>query len=109
MSMWNSIVSLAKTKESVNNYGDIVFSEEKQDVYCNIVSVSQKEFYQAQSLGFQPELKIEIMAIDYNEQNLVYLNSKRYRVLRTYLRKDEIMELTLTSVNNRGEQNGSTE
>lgn len=96
--MWRDVATLISISESVNEYGDIVAAESFQEVYCNVLSVSQKEFYQAQSVGFQPELKLEMMAIDYDSQKYIEIYGKRYKILRTYVRKDEVIELVVSSL-----------
>ena len=96
--MWRDVATLISISESVNDYGDIVASESFQEIYCNVLSVSQKEFYQAQSVGFQPELKLEMMAIDYDSQKYIEIYGKRYKILRTYVRKDEVIELVVSSL-----------
>ena len=96
--MWRDVATLISISESVNEYGDIVAAESFQEIYCNVLSVSQKEFYQAQSVGFQPELKFEMMEIDYDSQKYIEINGKRYKILRTYVRKDEVIELVVSSL-----------
>ena len=96
--MWRDVATLISISESVNDYGDIVESESFQEIYCNVLSVSQKEFYQAQSVGFQPELKLEMMAIDYDSQKYIEIYGKRYEVLRTYIRKEEVIENVVSSL-----------
>ena len=102
--MWRDIAYLIDTVESVDAYGDITVIEVPKEIYCNICSISQKEFYQAQSVGFQPEIKIEMMSIDFNSEKFVEVSGKRYRILRSYERQDEVVELVLTSINERNEQ-----
>lgn len=106
--MWRDIAFLINTTESVDEYGNITAVETQKEIYCNVCSISQKEFYQAQSVGFQPEIKIEMMSIDYNSEKFVEYSSKRYRVLRTYIRQDEVIEIVLTSLNERNENNANS-
>ncbi len=90
----NSILTLIQQTSSVDAYGDQVLTETTRDVFCGLRSIGQKEFYQAQAVGLQPELKFVLADyLDYNDEPLVAYNGQRYRVLRTYRTGQEI-ELT---------------
>lgn len=90
----NSILTLIQQTPSVDAYGDQVLTETTRDVFCGLRSIGQKEFYQAQAVGLQPELKFVLADyLDYNDEPLVTYNGQRYRVLRTYRTGQEI-ELT---------------
>lgn len=65
-------------------------------VFCSLRSIGQKEFYQAQAMDFYPELKFVLADyLDYNDEQLVEHNGKRYRVLRTF-RTGQELELIAT-------------
>lgn len=67
----------------------------KREVFCGVLSIGMKEFYAASTTDFHPELKLVLADyLDYNDETLVDYNGKRYRVLRTY-RKGQELELTL--------------
>ncbi len=71
-------------------------------VYCNIKSIGQSEFYQASTVGYKPELKIECKLVDLTDVTHFKYNDKVYKILRTY-RKEDITEITLTAlVDNNG-------
>lgn len=77
-------------------------------VYCNKKSVRQSEFYQAQAQGLKPELVVEVKQFD-NETHFRF-NEKLYRIIRSYTKSDEIIELVLTStlVENEANIDGSS-
>lgn len=91
----NEVITLIQESRGVDEYGDPVITETSRDVFAKIGSISQKEFYQAQAVGFQPELKF-ILAdyLDYNFESMIEHNGQRYLVLRTY-RKGQELELTV--------------
>lgn len=66
----------------------------EREVFCRVASIGAKEFYEAQALGLQPEIKFVLADDDDydNEQSLIY-DGCRYRVLRTY-RSGRELELT---------------
>jgi hypothetical protein len=72
-------------------------SYEKTLVYCNIKSVGQSEFYQASSVGYKPELKIECKLVDLTDVTHFEYNDRVYKILRTY-KKEDITEITLTAL-----------
>lgn len=71
---------------------------EEIKVYCNIKSIGQSEFYQAQTAGFKPEIKVEIKLMDITPDMTHFrYNNTTYKILRSYKLQDKI-ELTLTSM-----------
>ena len=65
-------------------------------VYCNIKSIGLMEFYQAQSVGLKPELKIEVKLVDLDGVTHFKYNNKLYKILRIN-KKEDIAELVITS------------
>ena len=66
-------------------------------IFCNIKSVGQNEFYQAEVAGLKPEIKIETKLIDLSNVGHVKIKDKLYKILRTY-RQEDIIEIVLTSM-----------
>lgn len=91
----NEILTLITVTQTVDDYGDPVIQEATREVFAKLGSIGQKEFYQAQAIGLQPELKF-ILAdyLDYEGETLVEHDGQRYRVLRTY-RSGQELELTV--------------
>lgn len=81
----NDIMTLIATTTSEDEYGDPVVTKTRREVFCDVVSIGQKEFYQAQAVGLQPEIKF-ILAdhLDYEGEQLVEYDGQLLRVLRTY-------------------------
>lgn len=91
----NEILNLIQTAETADEYGDLVVEENPRRVFAKLGSIGQKEFYQAQAVGLQPELKFVLADyLDYNGEQLVDYNGQRYRILRTF-RKGQELELTV--------------
>ena len=91
----NEVLTLIRQTLITDDYGDPVAQETTREVFAKQGSIGQKEFYQAQAVGLQPEVKF-ILAdyLDYDGEALVEHNGQRYRVLRTY-RKGQELELTV--------------
>lgn len=70
--------------------------EEKTDVFAEIGSVGQKEFFAAAQMGFKAEMKLEVRVDDYDGQPAAIVKNKRYSIYRTYIREDQMIELYLS-------------
>lgn len=89
--MFNEVITLVKQEKSVDEYGDITVVETERQVFAKLASISQSEFYQAQAVGFKPELKFIIADyLDYKNEPLVKYQGyadddiETYSVIRTY-------------------------
>lgn len=96
MQQWNVITLVSyMVTTSYDDYGDPVLSEVKQNVYAECRSISQTEFYQAQTAGFKPEIKFVLTTSrDYNGQEEIIFNGIRYKVLKTYIPPNDSIEIT---------------
>lgn len=96
--MFNSVITLIKTipNGSVDEYGDPVDAEVKRDLFCAILSIGQSEFYQAQTIGVKPQIKAVISDyLDYQDEREAVVEGIRYKVLRTYRKMSNELEITL--------------
>lgn len=71
--------------------------------YCNEKSIGQSEFYQAESVGLKPEIKLETKLVDLSNVTHVKYKERRYKILRTF-KKEDIVEITLTSLINENDE-----
>ena len=69
---------------------------EKKLIYCTELSIGQTEFYQGQSVGLKPEIKLEAVLIELNNATHFEYKGKIYKILRTFKKGDKV-EITLTS------------
>lgn len=88
---------LCKEKMTLDKHNRPKISYEDKMIYCNVKSIGLTEFYQAQSVGLKPELKIEARLIDLDGATHFKYNNKLYKILRTNKKEDSI-ELVLTSM-----------
>lgn len=96
MQMWNVIylIDYIETPD-LDAYGDAIVIENKTKVYAQCKSISQTEFYQAQTSGLKPEMKFVLATSrDYNGQEEIVFNGFRYKVLKTYIPTDDSIEIT---------------
>ena len=79
---------------------------EKIEIFCEKVSCTRSEFYQAYAVGLSPKLSLEIDPEDYenasilkneeliNPQQVIYKGA-RYNILRTYQKDESTLSLTV--------------
>lgn len=72
-------------------------------IYCNVKSIGQTEFYQATTVGYKPEIKIEAKLIDLSGATHFKYNDVIYKILRTY-KKEDLVELVLSAMVVKNEQ-----
>lgn len=98
--MWRDSAILVRHGENIDSAGDAIETPEvvETEVFCNILSIGQSEFYQAMATGFKPELKLEIYEAEYSGEKTIKVNNKTYDVIRTFRTKNsDILEITLGS------------
>ena len=89
--MYNNVISLIKETETVNEYGSKVKAETSRDVFCELKSIGQSEFYQAQTNGMKPEIKFVIADyLDYQNEEIIVYDGMKYKILRTYRTGNEL-------------------
>lgn len=91
--MYNSVIKLIKNTYTVNSYGDSVPTPTERQIFAEVKSISQSEFYQAQAVGLKPEIKFVIADFaDYQGEELLKYTpfggtEEVYKILRTYRNK----------------------
>ena len=85
-----ALVGVTYTTDALNQQ---IPQETTRDVFCNISSVSAQEFFDAGQAGLNPEWRVTVFAPDYNGETIAELNGVRSGVYRTYLGKNETIEL----------------
>ena len=94
----SNIVTLISVKHEKDAIGNHIPVETKRDVYCNIASVSGTEWMEAGRIGIVPQYKLTVFEYDYQGEEIAELNGKRYGIYRTYLGKNENLELYLQRI-----------
>lgn len=70
--------------------------ETSRTVFCDLRSIGQKEFYEASARDFYPEKKFVLADyLEYEGEQLVEYDGRRYRVLRTF-RTGQELEIVVT-------------
>ena len=91
----SNVVTLISETYAADSIGQQIATEVRHDVFCNVASVTQTEWFSGGQNGIKPEYKVTMFSPDYEGQKIVEFNSVKYGVYRTYLRQDELIELYL--------------
>jgi SPP1 family predicted phage head-tail adaptor len=97
-------IKLIKITYEKNEYGVPQKKENPRQVYVQVDSVTQSEFFQAGANGLKPEYRFTMFRYDYDNETIVEYNNERYSVYRTYIQRKDIIELYVTK--DKGVQNG---
>lgn len=97
--MYDQLIKLISVKEKTDAYGDPEETREEREVFAELQSIGRQEFYQAQAVGFKPELKFKLADyLDYQGETVLLYTDERgiedeYSIIRTYRIGNEL-ELT---------------
>ena len=69
--------------------------EIRKKAWCKVESISGREFARMGQNNIRPSCRVTIWAYEYNEQDTVELDGKKYGVYRTYQPNPEEVELYL--------------
>lgn len=95
-----SVVTLIGAVPEANGVYDAPARAERT-VYCDVQSVTRAEAYDALNHGLHPSLVLVLGDYaEYRDEMACRFEGKLYKVLRTYIRKDNRIELTVERVTN---------
>ena len=86
---------ISRTYSSSDIIGQQVATETIKTVVAELKSINRSEWVAAHQVGYNPVVTAIISAFDYNNEEIVEIDSERYVVYRTYSRKDDYIELML--------------
>jgi SPP1 family predicted phage head-tail adaptor len=89
----SDVINLISITRTQGRDGQFVDTETSKQVYCQVSSVTQSEFYEGGRNGLNPEYRFTVFFADYNDETIVEYKGKRYAVYRTYLTRNDRLEL----------------
>lgn len=90
----SDVIKLVKETPTRNEYKVLTTIKTEREVYCQVHTISQKEFFKAGEQGLKPQFRFTIAnSADYNGEKIVVYNGKEYAVYRTYIKDTEAIEL----------------
>ena len=87
-----NLISRTFTSDTI---GQQVATETMKTVVAELKSINRSEWVAAHQVGYNPVVTAVVSAFDYNNEEIVEIDSERYVVYRTYSRKDDYIELML--------------
>ena len=87
------VIYLIKNDKQQNQYGVWVDNTTERKVFAEVTSVGQSEWFEGGRQGLNPQLRFRMFAYDYQGESLLNYNNTIYSIYRTYVDKDEIIEL----------------
>lgn len=87
-------ITLLKRVVILNKYHEEKISFDENKILACIESISMKEFYEAKNNNLKVDLNFVIHSFEYEGQEELFFDNKKYKVVRTYKRKDGYLELT---------------
>lgn len=97
------LILVSETK-SQNDKGVWEVTTSERLVFCQVNSVTRSEFFEGGRNGLNPEFKFTMFGADYNGEPIVEYNGLEYAVYRTYLTRNDMIELY---VERKGGTNGA--
>lgn len=76
-----------------DEYGVLQPTLSKRQVYANVVSVGQREFFEGGRAGLNPEFKMTMFAFDYAGEQTVEYMGRIFDIYRTYQGGTDTVEL----------------
>lgn len=89
------MITLISSNYESDMIGQMIPKENVRDVFGHISSVSSSEWRDAGQMGLKAEYRVTMFVHDYQGEEIVALSGIRYGVYRTYLGKNETIELYL--------------
>lgn len=99
----SEVITLLSTVKQQDDYGVWRETETGHDVFCQVDSVTRAEFFEGGRSGLNPEFRMTMFFGDYNNEKTLIYKGKSYAVYRTYIGKNDTIELY---VERKGGSNG---
>ena len=89
----NNVCNLVSRVFTKNIYGVETYQEVKRQVFCAVDSITASEFFEGGANGLKPDLRFTLFFGDYNDEEVVEFEGKKFTVYRTYKTSGDKVEL----------------
>lgn len=89
---------IKRTPKGSDDNGTPVYTENRRELFAEIVGTKRSEFYAGLSAGMRPEKTVKIYEFEYDNEKIIELDGKRYQIVRTYPVEDERLELICSDI-----------
>lgn len=86
-------ITLVTETWTEDQYGVLQPTETEKTVFCDVTSVTGTEVAEFGRNGINPEYRFTMFRYDYNGERIVEYNGDRYSVYRTYIARNDTIEL----------------
>ena len=100
----SDVIKLITVTRTQDEYGVWRSTESEKEIFCQVSSVTQSEFFEGGRNGLNPEFRFTVFFGDYSDEPIVIYKGNRYSVYRTYLGRNDRLELY---VERKGGTNGT--
>lgn len=90
---WRDVVTLEAVTHGTDTEGYPAETVVSTEVFADVQSVKRSEFYAAKQIGVDLAITVKLRASDYDDQERLVWNGKRYKVERAYTEAREMYEL----------------
>ena len=100
-------LTLISTDVTYDDIGNPVETPKEIDIFCDMKSIGRTEFYNAAANGLKPECILIVHPYEYNNEAYIKFSEdaapkKKYKVIKTYKKNFEELELTCEKVAGNG-------
>lgn len=78
------VITLLHTETAQNSRGVWEESTTQREVFCNVSSITQREFFEGGRNGLNPEFEVTMFHGDYHGERKCILNGRPYAIYRTF-------------------------
>ena len=89
----DGVIDLIAQRFQKDAYGVDRPTETSRQIFAQVDSVTRAEFYQGGRNGLNPELVFTVFAADYQGEEILAYQNRRYGIYRTFVKGGDYMEL----------------
>lgn len=89
----SDVIALIQVEDIQDEYGVVHKKETANTVFCSANSVSANEFFSGGMNGLNPQFQFIMNRYDYSGEQIVEYNGTRYSVYRTFIGKNDNIEV----------------
>lgn len=89
----SDVIDLITISQTQDEYGVWNETYTSRQVFCQVDSIRQSEFFEAGRNGLNPELRFTVFGADYQGEELIEYHGGIYSIYRTYQKRDDYLEL----------------
>lgn len=91
----SSVVYLVSNNSTQDEFGVWHTNPTQRKVFCEVSSISQNEWFEGGRQGLNPQFRVRMFRYDYKGESSLIYDGVEYSIYRTYIDKNEIIDLYL--------------